>query len=158
MKNVFRSLKRGSYPLLALALICAPVGARAEDEGANNALSTIYGESATSIPNMAGIATGYQEFSVAGTVKDVNGMPLPGASIVEKGTVNGTQADFDGNFAITLSNENAILVVSYLGYANQEVRVGGKRSIEFILEENASNLDEVVVIGYGSVKRSDLTS
>ena len=158
MKNVFRSLKRGSYRFFALALICAPIKAQAKskNEEGHNGRNLKHLE--LKIGSIAGISAIPQEFRVVGTIKDVNGIPLSGASIVEKGTVNGTQADFDGNFAITLSNENAVLVVSYLGYANQEIHVGGKNDIEVILEESANNLEEVVVVGYGSVKRSDLTS
>ena len=100
----------------------------------------------------------WQQNTVTGTVTDENGTPLPGASIVEKGTTNGTQADFDGNFSIQSSDENAILIISYIGYAAQEIGVGGQSNISVILEESAASLDEVVVVGYGTTKRSDLTS
>lgn len=97
------------------------------------------------------------EFTVTGTVVDVNNSPLPGASIVEKGTSNGVSTDFDGNFSIDLSSANTILLVSYIGYDPKEISVEGKSNIVINLNENASALDEVVVVGYGSQKRSDVT-
>ena len=97
------------------------------------------------------------QFSVSGTVTDTQGVPLPGTSIVEKGTANGTQTDFDGNFSISLNDENAILVVSYVGFATKEIEVGGQYSLSISLSESAAGLDEVVVVGYGSAKKSDLT-
>jgi TonB-dependent starch-binding outer membrane protein SusC len=96
-------------------------------------------------------------FPVTGTVSDASGLSLPGASIVEKGTVNGVSTDFDGNFAITVSNANAVLVVSYIGYESKEFPLDGQTNVSVILAENASALEEVVVVGYGSQKRSDVT-
>lgn len=98
-----------------------------------------------------------QDFTLNGIVRDSNGQPLPGASIVEKGTKNGTQSDFDGKFTINLSSENAVLVVSYLGFKTKEVTVNNQSKVTIILQEDASGLNEVVVIGYGSVRKSDLT-
>ncbi|MFS4418790.1 SusC/RagA family TonB-linked outer membrane protein [Maribacter sp. 2307ULW6-5] len=95
--------------------------------------------------------------SVSGTVLDSNGQPLPGASILEKGTMNGTQTDFDGNFTITLSNDDAVLVISYIGFLSQEIPVAGQTSINVQLKEDAARLDEVVVVGYGTQKKNDLT-
>ncbi|MEC7263198.1 MAG: TonB-dependent receptor [Bacteroidota bacterium] len=98
-----------------------------------------------------------QDFEVSGTVTDEGGVPLPGASIIEKGTTNGVQTDFDGNFSLAVSDKNAVLVVSYIGFSSKEVNVEGKSAINIILQESAAALDEIVVIGYGSVKKSDLT-
>jgi len=94
---------------------------------------------------------------VTGTIKDDQGVPLSGANILEKGTTNGTQADFDGNFSIVLNDPNAVLVVSYLGFATQQVGVNGRSVVNIALKEDAAGLEEVVVVGYGSVKKSDLT-
>ncbi|WP_339337456.1 MULTISPECIES: TonB-dependent receptor [unclassified Croceitalea] len=94
------------------------------------------------------------QVSVTGTVTDESGAPLPGANIIEKGTSNGTQTDFDGNFSITVSNENATLVVSYIGFAAKEIPLNGQTSISVSLLEDTSGLDEVVVIGYGTLSRS----
>lgn len=91
--------------------------------------------------------------TVTGTVTDQSGTPLAGANIVEKGTVNGVTADFDGNFSIEIADENAVLVVSYIGFAEKEVAINGQDSIEIQLEEAAQGLDEVVVVGYGTQKR-----
>ncbi|SDF18128.1 TonB-linked outer membrane protein, SusC/RagA family [Pricia antarctica] len=99
----------------------------------------------------------FQEREIEGTVTDEQGTPLPGANIIEKGTANGVTADFDGNFSISTDNENAILVVSYIGFATKEVAVEGKSEIQITLSEDSAKLDEVVVVGYGTVKRSDLT-
>ncbi len=96
--------------------------------------------------------------TVNGTVKDINGQPLIGANIIEKGTSNGIQSDFDGNFTITVSDANAILVVSYLGYINIEVPLKGQTNIDLILEEDTSQLDEIVLIGYGTQKKEEITS
>ncbi|AUP78528.1 SusC/RagA family TonB-linked outer membrane protein [Flavivirga eckloniae] len=94
---------------------------------------------------------------VEGLVSDFFGAPLPGASIIEKGTTNGTQTDFDGKYTIQISSSNAILVVSYLGYLDTEVPVDNQRVVNITLQENVSTLDEVVLVGYGRVKKSDAT-
>lgn len=94
-----------------------------------------------------------QAQTVSGTVSDSNG-PLPGVNVVEKGTTNGTQTDFDGNYTISVSDD-ATLVFSYIGYKTVEVSSANAASVT--LEEDAQNLDEVVVIGYGTVKKVDVT-
>lgn len=94
--------------------------------------------------------------SVSGTISDANG-PLPGASILVKGSANGTTTDFDGNFTLNNVATDAVLTVSYMGYISQEVSVGGKTTINVTLIENASQLDEVVVVGYTSQVRGDVT-
>lgn len=98
-----------------------------------------------------------QQTAVTGSVKDSNGLPLPGANILEKGTTNGVTADFDGNFSLDLSNQNSILVVSYIGFATKEVPFDGQSTLSIILEESASGLDEVVVVGYGTAKKREIT-
>lgn len=94
-----------------------------------------------------------QETTVAGTVTDTNGSPLPGVNVVEKGTSNGTSADFDGNYSINVPN-NATLVFSSLGYATKEIAVGGQSTINLSLGEDASQLDEVVVTALGIRKET----
>lgn len=98
-----------------------------------------------------------QGFSVTGTVLDNLGAPLPGANIIEKGTTNGTQTDFDGNYSINVNDGSVVLVFSYIGFSTKEVAVNGQSSINVTLDENASALDEIVVVGYGTQKKSDLT-
>jgi|TARA_B110000091_G_scaffold125880_1_gene135223 TonB-linked SusC/RagA family outer membrane protein len=98
-----------------------------------------------------------QEFKLTGTVLDADGIPLPGASIIEKGTTNGTETDFDGNFSLTVSDENAILVISFIGFTTLEQPVDGNAKLRVTLQENDENLDEVVIIGYGKQKRASVT-
>ncbi|WP_242206292.1 SusC/RagA family TonB-linked outer membrane protein [Aestuariivivens insulae] len=98
-----------------------------------------------------------QNPEISGTVTDQNGQPLPGTSILEKGTTNGTQTDFDGKFSLSVSNEKAVLVISYVGFLSQEVTIDGKTDIAVTLQEDAAELEEVVVVAYGTVKKSDLT-
>jgi len=94
---------------------------------------------------------------VTGLVTNNNGTPLPGANVLEKGTSNGTQTDFDGNFSLDVANENAVLSISYIGFATMEVAVNGQTALNISLKENAEGLEEVVLIGYGSVRKKDLT-
>ncbi|MEM9001036.1 MAG: SusC/RagA family TonB-linked outer membrane protein [Bacteroidota bacterium] len=94
--------------------------------------------------------------TVSGTVSDANG-PLPGASVVVKGTTNGTQTDFDGNYTLNGVDGAATLVFSYIGYATQEVSVNGQTTIGVVLQEDAQALDEVVIIGYGQTTVKDAT-
>lgn len=96
-----------------------------------------------------------QNIKVTGTVKDGTGEGVIGASVMEKGTANGAITDLDGNYAITVA-PGATLVFSSIGYATQEIVVGGQTVINVILKEDAEFLDEVVVVGYGTMKKSDL--
>lgn len=99
-----------------------------------------------------------QSFEINGQIVDSeDGMMLPGVNVIEKGTSNGTITDFDGNYSFTLSNPNAIIVFSYVGFQTLEVNVNGKGTINAALRVDSNSLDEVVVVGYGSVKKSDLT-
>ncbi|MDO5981398.1 TonB-dependent receptor [Flavivirga spongiicola] len=95
--------------------------------------------------------------TITGTVKDINGLPLVGANVLVKGTKIGAQSDFDGNFSMNIPDANATLVISFLGYATQEVPVNGQTVIAVTMEEDISGLDEVVVVGYGVQKRANLT-
>jgi len=105
---------------------------------------------------MLSMAVFSQEKTIIGTVTDSAGQPLPGTNIIEKGTTNGAQTDFDGNFSITVNGENSILEISFLGYTKKEVLVGNQTNLNIVMEEDASSLDEVVVIGYGTVRKKDL--
>jgi len=93
---------------------------------------------------------------ITGTVKDEMGEPVIGANIKEKGTMNGVVTDIDGHFTISVS-PNAVLQVSYIGYTSLEVPVRNQSSISVILKEDSQALDEVVVVGYGTMKRSSVT-
>ncbi len=98
-----------------------------------------------------------QEITVAGKVTDASGTPLPGVNVIEKNTQNGAITDVDGNFTIIVEGEQSVLVFSSVGYLAEEVEVGTRTSIEIALVEDIQQLDEVVVVGYGTVKKSDLT-
>ncbi|MFB9056132.1 SusC/RagA family TonB-linked outer membrane protein [Mariniflexile ostreae] len=101
--------------------------------------------------------TNMQAQTIQGTVKEADtNMPTPGASVVIKGTVKGTSTDFDGNYSIEAKSTD-ILVFSYVGMESQEIPVGNKKTINVILVSNLSALDEVIVIGYGTQTKKDLT-
>lgn len=94
--------------------------------------------------------------TVTGTITAEDGAPLPGATIIQKGTQNGVQSDFDGNYQIRLVSGSDILVFSYIGFKAKEETVGARNQINIVLQEDSQNLDEVVVVGYGTQKRTDL--
>ena len=129
--------------LMFLSLICLPFGELAAEQIGNMEVFPINQEI-------------QQNVKITGRVIDAGGEAIIGASIVEKGTTNGTITDFDGNFTLNVRT-NAKLVVSYVGYVTQEVMVTPNKELNIVLKEDAETLDEVVVVGYGSVKKSDLT-
>lgn len=103
------------------------------------------------------LGTWAQSVTVTGTVKDELGEGLIGVSVLQKGTANGTVTDLDGKYNLTVTGEKVTLVFSYIGYISREIPVGSQRTIHVILKEDAQKLEEVVVIGYGTAKKSDLT-
>ncbi|SEO61927.1 TonB-linked outer membrane protein, SusC/RagA family [Flavobacterium sp. CF108] len=98
-----------------------------------------------------------QSTTIEGKITDATGLSLPGVNIQEKGTKNGTSTDFEGSFKINVTNSKAVLIISYLGFQTQEVSAAGKTTINVSLAEQSNSLNEVVVVGYGSVKKTDLT-
>lgn len=102
------------------------------------------------------IAKSSQEVRITGKISDAAGEPLIGASIIEKGTTNGTLSDMDGNFTLNLP-ANSVLQVSYIGYDNQDIVLGNKTHFDIVLRENVKAIDEVVVVGYGVQKKANLT-
>src|SRR5690606_338820 len=96
------------------------------------------------------------DITVTGTVKDANGEPIPGATVSVPGTNIGTATDLDGTYSLTVP-EGSSLSFSFIGYVTQMVEVGARSVIDIVLEEDMASLDEVVVIGYGTAKKSDLT-
>lgn len=94
---------------------------------------------------------------ITGVIVDANGEAVIGANVVVKGTTNGTITDFDGNFSIENIPSNAILQVSYIGYLTKEMPVGNQSSVKVTLTEDSQALDEVVVVGYGTMRKSDVT-
>lgn len=97
-----------------------------------------------------------QKQSVTGTIVEVNGEPVIGATVLEKGTSNGTSSDLDGKFVLNV-NPKGTLIISYVGYATQEIPVKGRSVINVTLKEDTQLLDELVVVGYGMMKKSDMT-
>ncbi|AWK02851.1 SusC/RagA family protein [Flavobacterium crocinum] len=98
-----------------------------------------------------------QGTTIEGTVKDAAGLSLPGVNVLEKGTKNGTSTDFDGHFKIKLTNPKAVLSFSFIGFKSIDVSTEGKSKVNATMIEDSNNLNEVVVIGYGTSKKSDLT-
>lgn len=93
---------------------------------------------------------------IKGCIKDSSGEPIVGANVVEKGTTNGAITDIDGNFSIEVAT-GAVLQISYIGYNTQDIRITDKTSYNVVLKEDAEVLDEVVVVGYGTMRKRDLT-
>lgn len=99
----------------------------------------------------------WAQSKVEGTVLDVNQEPLIGVNVSEKGTSNRTVTDIDGHFSLNLSSANPVLHLSYVGYVAQDADVNGQSTMQIVMHENNEMLDEIVVIGYGIQKKSDLT-
>ena len=98
-----------------------------------------------------------QSKAISGTVIDENSMPLPGASILVKGLNIGSSTDFDGNFSLNVPETGETLVISYLGYMTKELVIGNKAAFNIQLEIDTNTLDEIVVVGYGTQRKSDIT-
>jgi TonB-dependent starch-binding outer membrane protein SusC len=96
--------------------------------------------------------------TVSGVIVDETNIPLPGVSIIEKGTTNGVVTDLDGKFTLTVESEESILVFSFIGMKTIEMPVGDRRLFNLTLEDDTKSLDEVVVVGYGTQKRREITS
>ncbi|HEY0668340.1 MAG TPA: TonB-dependent receptor [Sphingobacteriaceae bacterium] len=103
------------------------------------------------------IANGNTKAMVSGTITDEKGIPLPGVSIIVKGTSIGTSSDANGRYSINTPNVNDILVFTYIGYAVQEIAVDGRSNLDVQLTESATSLNEVVVVSYGTQKKRDVT-
>ena len=130
--------------LMFLSLICLPFGELAAELTGTGLSSPINQEVLQNI------------VKITGQVIDLQGEPIIGATVMEKGTANGIVTDLDGNFNLNVSPSNK-LQISYVGFQTQELSIGSNRSFKIVLKEDTELLDEVVVVGYGSVKKSDLT-
>jgi TonB-linked SusC/RagA family outer membrane protein len=97
------------------------------------------------------------EISITGVVTDTTGETVPGVTVLEKNTQNGTSTDFDGNYSLTVKDDNAVLVFSAVGYKTVEVPVKGKTKVNVVLEESSEFLDEIILVGYGTKKKSLVT-
>ena len=95
---------------------------------------------------------------VSGTVTDTSGETIIGASVVVKGTSNGTVTDFDGNYLLSNVGADAVLEFSYVGYESQTIAVEGRRTIDVVMAEMSVGMEEVVVIGYGSLSKKEVSS
>ncbi len=101
-------------------------------------------------------AASYAQKQVSGKVTDPTGEGIPGVNVMEKGTTNGTITDIDGNYSVSVGN-NAILVFSYIGYETQEISAANGNTFNVSLKEDSQQIDEVVVVGYGTMKKSDVS-
>ena len=100
-----------------------------------------------------------QQFEVRGTVTDAsNGEPLPGVNIIIKGTTTGTTTDMDGNYIISVEDENATLVYTFVGYESQEIALNGRNNVDVSLKPQIEEMEEVVVVGYGTMEKREVTS
>lgn len=106
----------------------------------------------------AALAPDFQAITVSGKITDQNGIAIAGANVLEKGTSNGVISDADGNFSLNVRSRNATLVFSFVGYATKEIRVGAQSSMNVQLESASQSLEDVVVVGYGTQKKSELTN
>ncbi|WP_162418600.1 SusC/RagA family TonB-linked outer membrane protein [Cyclobacterium roseum] len=93
---------------------------------------------------------------ISGTVADETGQPIPGATVIVEGTNQGTVTDIDGNFTIN-ADEGEVILISFIGYQSQRITVANQTNLDIVLEEDQSDLEEVVVVGYGTQRKSDLT-
>lgn len=109
------------------------------------------------LKNLDDKPTVVQENTITGTITDKDGVPVPGVNIIIEGTAIGTQSGFDGTYAIKAKKDD-ILVFSYIGFKSQKITVGDSNTIDLVLEVETSALDEIVVIGYGTQKKSNLTA
>ena len=99
-----------------------------------------------------------QKRTITGTITDESGIPIPGVSVMVKGTTVGVATDFDGNFSLELPEGVTHLVVSSIGFISQEIAIAGKREFKIVLKEDTEQLDEVVVVGYGVQRKGDVTT
>ena len=99
----------------------------------------------------------FAQYKVEGTVSETDGTPLIGVNIIEKGTINGTITDLDGNYSLEVAGQKAVLVFTYIGFAEQEIEAEGRTRVDLMMTEESSLLQGVVVVGYGTQQKSDLT-
>jgi TonB-linked SusC/RagA family outer membrane protein len=123
-----------------------------------NCLRKLFAAFATALLLCFSTTLSAQNNTVTGTVTDVANEPLIGVNVQLKGTATGAITDIDGNYTLQVPGNQAVLSFSYVGYVPQEITVGNQRRIDIVLREDARSLDEVVVVGYGSTVKKDLTT
>ena len=104
-----------------------------------------------------GTNSSQQDIKITGKVTDTSGGFVPGVSVVVKGTINGTVTDVNGNYSLSNISTNSTLIFSFIGMKTQEIEIGSNSTLNVVLEEETVEMDQVVVVGYGTVKKSDLT-
>jgi len=125
-------------------------------EGNHIILSTIEKTNASENEETVAANVQQQKKTITGTIVDINGQPIIGANIVENATTNGTVTDMDGKFSLSVDND-ATIHISYIGYLPQDINTAGKTSFNIVLQEDTQSLEEVVVVGYGTMKKVNLT-
>ena len=98
-----------------------------------------------------------QSIPISGKVTDESGVAMPGVNIIERGTTNGTTSDADGKYSLSVSQGNAVLVLSFIGYTNVTVEVANRTTIDVSLISDVKSLEEVVVVGYGTQHKKEIT-
>jgi TonB-linked SusC/RagA family outer membrane protein len=153
-KNLSRTQRTLNSPTLILLLcfILTTVSAFSKDNGLSMNKNVISDSEILNIEQMN------QRVKISGKVTDSNGAPLLGVSIGIKGTSIGTISDIDGNYSIEIPDGNALLFFSYVGFSTKEISVKGQSKVDVSLEENVLGMDEAIVVGYGTIKKSDIIS
>jgi TonB-dependent starch-binding outer membrane protein SusC len=146
----FQKVKKNSYLILPRLAKIEPT--QTQSTVASNSLATPPIEQTQSAAKNVEVA-----IQITGFIKDENGASLPGVNVIEKGTTNGTTSDTDGKYVLSVQNENSILVFSFIGYIAAERAVGSQTALNVSLVPDIKSLQEVVVIGYGTRDRKDIT-
>lgn len=154
---LYRKLKEPSVFIgFAAALLCiTPLQRVTAESSLNPSVIPIDHMDVDELP-FIGQSSQQRNKQISGKIVDINGEPIIGANIIEKGTTNGIITDVDGNFSLEVPS-SAILQISYIGYVTQEIEVGNQTMFTIQLMEDTQKLDEVVVVGYGTMKKKDLT-
>ncbi len=108
------------------------------------------------VPNFTLLPIQDYALQVSGTVTDENGAPLPGVNVMVKGTTLGTVTDVNGKYTLSAPDENATLIFSFIGYLSQEIAISSRTVVDAVMQPDIKTLSEVVVVGYGTTKKSDL--
>ena len=147
-KNVIPVVYGQRYPSLKKLLCTVPLMAGA-------LLTNTFVAQAAELGSESIASIQQQTITVSGVVMGSDGEPLMGVNVVEKGTTNGTITDLDGKYTLNVG-PNAVLQFSYIGYVSSDIAVNGQRTVNVTMKEDSQNLDEVVVVGYGTVRKADL--
>lgn len=150
-----KSITRLVWLLSLVTLFCHPALARGAEDASSSLLAARGGSFSRADKGVA-LAYLQADFKVTGKVTNENGEGLPGATVVVKGTSNGTTTDQDGAYTLSVPSESDVLVFSFIGFATQEISLNGRTTLNVTLTEDTPYLDEVVVVGYGTMRRRDV--